>query len=65
MTWIGTDPSLPSICLNSHMDVVPVFPVSYDTYFLFKYEIKVYSCIKLARIKAHKLNFIINYTTLL
>ncbi|XP_011494772.1 PREDICTED: aminoacylase-1-like [Ceratosolen solmsi marchali] len=26
ITWIGTDSSLPSICLNSHMDVVPVFP---------------------------------------
>ncbi|KAJ7369594.1 adenylate cyclase [Desmophyllum pertusum] len=26
ITWEGTDPSLPSIILNSHMDVVPVFP---------------------------------------
>ncbi|KAJ6638574.1 Aminoacylase-1 [Pseudolycoriella hygida] len=26
MTWIGTEPSLPSVVLNSHMDVVPVFP---------------------------------------
>ncbi|KAK0086018.1 hypothetical protein PV325_004041 [Microctonus aethiopoides] len=25
ITWIGTDPSLKSILLNSHMDVVPVF----------------------------------------
>ncbi|XP_076300191.1 aminoacylase-1 [Lasioglossum baleicum] len=25
LTWIGTDPSKPSILLNSHMDVVPVF----------------------------------------
>ncbi|XP_034951255.1 aminoacylase-1-like [Chelonus insularis] len=25
ITWIGTDPALPSILLNSHMDVVPVF----------------------------------------
>ena len=25
MTWVGTDPSLKSIILNSHMDVVPVF----------------------------------------
>lgn len=25
MTWIGTHPSEPSIILNSHMDVVPVF----------------------------------------
>jgi len=26
MTWSGTDPSSPSIMLNSHTDVVPVFP---------------------------------------
>lgn len=25
ITWLGTDPSLPSIILNSHMDVVPVY----------------------------------------
>ncbi|KAF5279115.1 hypothetical protein FQA39_LY05793 [Lamprigera yunnana] len=25
LTWIGTNPKLPSIMLNSHMDVVPVF----------------------------------------
>lgn len=25
LTWIGVEPSLPSILLNSHMDVVPVF----------------------------------------
>jgi len=25
-TWEGTEPSLPSILLNSHIDVVPVFP---------------------------------------
>lgn len=25
ITWIGTQPELPSIMLNSHMDVVPVF----------------------------------------
>lgn len=25
ITWIGNEPSLPSILLNSHMDVVPVF----------------------------------------
>ncbi|KAG5683326.1 hypothetical protein PVAND_012612 [Polypedilum vanderplanki] len=25
LTWIGTQPELPSIILNSHMDVVPVF----------------------------------------
>ena len=28
MSWLGSDPSLQSIMLNSHMDVVPVFPVS-------------------------------------
>ncbi|XP_065203221.1 aminoacylase-1-like [Planococcus citri] len=26
ITWIGTNPKLPSLLLNSHMDVVPVFP---------------------------------------
>ena len=26
MTWEGTDPSLSSVILNSHTDVVPVFP---------------------------------------
>ncbi|XP_055914631.1 aminoacylase-1-like [Eupeodes corollae] len=26
ITWIGSNPELPSIVLNSHMDVVPVFP---------------------------------------
>jgi len=26
MTWVGADPSLPSVLLNSHTDVVPVFP---------------------------------------
>lgn len=26
LTWIGSQPTLPSIVLNSHMDVVPVFP---------------------------------------
>ncbi|XP_063932219.1 aminoacylase-1-like [Zophobas morio] len=25
LTWIGTEPNLPSIFLNSHMDVVPVY----------------------------------------
>lgn len=25
ITWQGTEPTLPSIVLNSHMDVVPVF----------------------------------------
>ena len=28
MSWKGTDPSLPSVLLNSHTDVVPVFRVS-------------------------------------
>jgi len=28
MTWEGKNPSLPSLLLNSHMDVVPVFVVS-------------------------------------
>ena len=26
MTWPGTEPSLPAVMLNSHTDVVPVFP---------------------------------------
>lgn len=26
LTWKGSQPDLPSIVLNSHMDVVPVFP---------------------------------------
>lgn len=25
LTWQGTEPTLPSIVLNSHMDVVPVY----------------------------------------
>lgn len=25
ITWVGTQPELPSVILNSHMDVVPVF----------------------------------------
>jgi len=28
LTWVGTQPTKPSILLNSHMDVVPVFEVS-------------------------------------
>jgi hypothetical protein len=28
LTWEGSEPALPSVLLNSHMDVVPVFPVS-------------------------------------
>jgi len=31
MTWEGTEPALPSVMLNSHTDVVPVFP-EYWTY---------------------------------
>ena len=30
MSIIGQNPSLPSVLLNSHTDVVPVFPVSKD-----------------------------------
>ena len=26
ISWLGLEPSLPSVLLNSHMDVVPVFP---------------------------------------
>ena len=26
LSWVGSDPSLSTIMLNSHMDVVPVFP---------------------------------------
>lgn len=29
ITWEGTEPEKPSILLNGHMDVVPVFPVSF------------------------------------
>jgi len=34
MSWIGLEPQLPSILLNSHTDVVPVFPESwkYDAF---------------------------------
>ena len=28
MTWEGKNPKLASVLLNSHIDVVPVFPVS-------------------------------------
>lgn len=31
LSWQGTDPALPSIMLNSHMDVVPVDPAQWDT----------------------------------
>lgn len=45
MTWEGTDPDLPTILLNSHMDVVPVFE-EYWTYPPFGAEIhdgKIYA----------------------
>ena len=28
ISWVGTEPNLPSILLNSHMDVVPVYEVN-------------------------------------
>ena len=31
MTLKGSDPSLPALLLSSHMDVVPVFPISFHT----------------------------------
>lgn len=39
ITWQGSQPELPSILLNSHMDVVPVYEVDdktdkYNTYLL-------------------------------
>lgn len=27
ISWYGSHPNIPSLLLNSHMDVVPVFPV--------------------------------------
>ena len=30
MTWVGSDTSLGSVMLNSHIDVVPVFPDQWD-----------------------------------
>lgn len=40
MTWEGTQPQLPSILLNSHTDVVPVYPESWkcDPFEAFKDE---------------------------
>jgi aminoacylase len=29
ITWLGEEPDLPSIMLNSHMDVVPVYEVGF------------------------------------
>ena len=31
MTWLGRNPALSSIMLNSHIDVVPVFPEHWET----------------------------------
>lgn len=42
LTWVGTQPTKPSILLNSHMDVVPVFEVSALT--CDKDIVNVYSC---------------------
>ena len=30
ITWVGTKPDLSSIMLNSHVDVVPVFPSHWE-----------------------------------
>ena len=30
LTWLGSEPTLPSILLNSHMDVVPVFAENWN-----------------------------------
>ena len=38
ITILGKDPNLPSILLNSHMDVVPVFPVSLVKCFYLKFK---------------------------
>ncbi|CAH3186824.1 unnamed protein product [Porites evermanni] len=40
ITWEGSDPSLPSVMLNSHIDVVPVFPEhwTYDPFSAHKTE---------------------------
>jgi aminoacylase len=32
LTWIGTQPDLKAIILNSHMDVVPVFEVNFEAF---------------------------------
>lgn len=34
ITFAGTNPELPSILLNSHMDVVPVTAVSFHDHFI-------------------------------
>jgi len=33
ISWQGSNPHLPSLLLNSHIDVVPVFPVSFAAAF--------------------------------
>ena len=38
MTWEGTEPELPSLLLNSHTDVVPVYP---GEYFLLAYRTRL------------------------
>ncbi len=40
MTWTGTEPEAPAVLLNSHTDVVPVFPESWkhDPFEAFKDE---------------------------
>lgn len=42
--WVGTKPDLPSTILNSHMDVVPVFPNhwGYDPFEVHKKEMMTY-----------------------
>lgn len=44
MTWVGTQPELESIVLNSHMDVVPVFEVE----FCLKYSFRTLRTLKLS-----------------
>ena len=39
LTWKGTDPSLKTILLNSHIDVVPVEPVNNTWYTTYIYRI--------------------------
>ena len=43
-TWIGKEPSLPSILLNSHTDVVPVYADQwkYDPFEAIKEEGRIY-----------------------
>ena len=31
LTWVGENPALPSVMLNSHMDVVPVLPKHWES----------------------------------